>query len=154
MLGIISNMGTERSTHVLTENEKSFCNSVFRRFKSDCISATRRLSVNFDYTKPPPAWHMTVGVPIHCYSWRELTRLDSWKLAVFSIYMLTCVLQHQGQRGTTSYHIIINCNKVGPRSLNIIFHHTVRKRLCPAWYNRHTIYDTTFIVLVGTKHCE
>ena len=39
MLGIISNMGTVRSTHVLTENIKSFCNSVTRRLNTFCNSS-------------------------------------------------------------------------------------------------------------------
>ena len=49
-------MGTVRSTHVLTENVKSFCNSVTRRLKRFCNSATISLSVYFDYNKPSPQW--------------------------------------------------------------------------------------------------
>ena len=44
-------MGTVRSTHVLTENVKSFCNSATRRLKSFCNCA------NFD-NKPPPQWRV------------------------------------------------------------------------------------------------
>ena len=62
MLGINSNMGTVRSTHVLTENVKSFCNSATRRLKSFCNSSTERLKsfcncANFD-NKPPPQWRV------------------------------------------------------------------------------------------------
>ena len=51
------------------------------------------IHVSFDDKKPGEPWLCGIWLWVFRYivTWRDLTRLDSWKLAVFSIYMLTCV---------------------------------------------------------------
>ena len=51
------------------------------------------IHVSVDDKKPGEPWLCGIWLWVFRYivTWRDLTRLDSWKLAVFSIYMLTCV---------------------------------------------------------------